>query len=561
MTTKTTAAWLCYCGFRNKPEALLCGVCDSPALKAVMWDIGDLRPKLIAFVATALEDASPGRFFRVRRKPDDGHPPTTLTLAPAGYQPTCMALVNVLVGDVVAVAPDFSAAPITSASRAFGDDVRSAAGEMDPFDEAAADTFDKAMADGDVGVVTEGGGLVPGAVFESYSDPSDPSLDGEWVSFGKATPQSRCRLKDIDRSECPFAFVVDGSDLWAIVGSMQASHTWHGWREHGGELQILVRAIVPTPRPHLGYPDEFVAEKVFPLRCRTTEQFDQADEYRLGDRWVDYDEAHEFALNSFKALDRAENPFAGQYKPGTGYDPISGVRPGSWTILRSGGAVPPDVDRTHTWHGWRERDGRIEILVRQRTDFEEWRKEIQRAPLDDIGRRMAEIHVGHEGDTVPEDAEITTVWGQPSEKPRPGLTHEPDPRCDCGNQKLGGRCNDPCPAAVPFHRVHECNEHGLYLEDLVDCGGCKVAAYCPGCQKCLACGERNDDGAHRLPHCEDCSDLATLAIHPEMGTSHYVCTDHLAGHVRASCPSEIQPIDVDRSTARALKARDADTPF
>lgn len=310
--------------------------------------------------------------------------------------------------------------------------------EMDPFDEDAADAFNKAMADGDVEVVTEGGGLVPGAIFEAYSDPSDPALDG-------------------------------------------------------GE-------------------------------------------------WVDYDEAHEFALDSFKALDRAENPFAGQYKPGTGYDPVSGARPGQWTILRKGGAAPPDVDRTHTWHGWRERNGRIEILVRQRTDLPRKTR-----------RARQELH-----------AEIDEPRSF-----RPGLVHEPDPRCDCGNQKLGGRCNDPCPAAVPFHIPIGCGEHGIALEALLPCPSCIMAedsGYCPGCQQCLACGQRNDDGLAQLLDCcwmnqdtdERCGKKADFEVAPTNEENTYSCAEHLGDMVPDDEETTLWPLDQIRC---APESRLTEMPF
>ena len=289
---------------------------------------------------------------------------------------------------------------------------------------------------------------------------------------------------------------------------------------------------------------------------------------RPGDRWVDYGEAGDFALDSFRALDRAANPFAGEYW----------MKRAGWSILRKDFIPAPTtpgsfgIEATHTWHGWRERCGRIEILVRQRTDLGRTTHPQCRSLVDEVfvaADRMAEAAQQSEefiADKVfPSRAAREKKAAAEPRSFRPGLAHEPDPRCDCGGQKGGGRCDEPCPAAMPFEKELGCIEHALALADLGECGGCGAAAYCPGCQRCFDCTEPNDDGAHLTPLCESCEKPADFEIHNEDTDGRTVATYVCEGHVAAGLPrnqqSGIVPIDVDRCTARALKAREEPMPF
>lgn len=145
----------------------------------------------------------------------------------------------------------------------------------------------------------------------------------------------------------------------------------------------------------------------------------------------------------------------------------------------------------------------------------------------------------------------------------PKIVQAPDPACDCGSQKAGGRCDPPCPAAVPFHKMFECLDHRVLLEDLLECGACEKSAYCPGCRMCLKCLEPNDDGDHEAPWCDKCRERATFAVLPEVDDAErvYRCDDHVADALSSEYLNHVEPIDVIRCTARALREDCEELPF
>jgi hypothetical protein len=517
---KTTAGWLCYCGQRNKFGALLCAICDRSIqdanaktlerMKGQFLALGD--PKPIVFIATAIEDAKPGRYFRVRHKTD-------------GYLPICRALMSVRIGDVVAVAPDFSAAPITP--------------------EAVEEFLAKKPEAYSIGAPPAGETkLLPGGEKILNQNDATPQL--------KISPIGKLLKSD------SFHRQIQGS-LQRCVDKAAAKFLDESKRRcvcdpEKGTLCIVHanRRVAMVGRALEGA----LAEK----RLRVIQVF--ADH---GGRVV--------TMTANEPIDEGDYV---QMLPGNRVKPIDheGVQeilcPETFRDALVGGKAFLDEASADAFQKLMD-EGKIPVRVAADTVElnEDGTTEVHHSPDDFVPiaehprcRSSAEIQIGHEGDVVPEDAEIG--FAEPRSF-RPGLVHEPDPRCDCGGQKGGGRCDSPCPAAVPFRVPIGCADHGIALADMGECGACGASAYCPGCQRCFDCTEPNDDGAHLTPLCESCEKPADFEIHNEdtdgRTVATYACEGHVAGKLPRDQQSDVVPIEVDRSTVRALKARSADTPF